>query len=163
MLVHKGLRNRTRLTQTSYRSAVSETVKGIQGADSDREMAEVWGVSSGTVVNARNRNADLSAVSLLRLGERFGPAALDTVLHLIGARAVDREAIAVDVSSIPCDVAGVLPMLIDLFRDGECSDADVRTLERAGAIDCLCGIADMLRNKRDAMRTGSVSELRGAA
>lgn len=162
MLVHKGLRNRTRLTQSSYRTAISETVKAVQGSDSDRDVADEWGVSAGTVANARNKTNDLNAVSLLRLGERFGPAALDTVLSLIGARAVDRDAVAVDVSAIPCNVAGVLPMLIDLFRDGECCADDVRKLDKAGAIDCLATIADMLRDKRDEMRTG-VAELRGAA
>lgn len=159
MLVHKGLRNRSPLTQSSYRTAVSETVKAAQGDASDRDMADVWGVSSGTVQNARNKASDLNAVSLLKLGERFGPAALDTVLSLIGVRAVDREAVAIDVSAIPCDVARVLPLLIDLFRDGECCAEDVRKLEQAGAIDCLGAIADMLRNKRDEMRTG----LRGVA
>lgn len=162
MLVHKGLRNRTRLTQTSYRTAISESVKAVQGGDSDRDIADLWGVSAGTVANARNKTNDLNAVSMLRLGERFGPSALDTVLSLIGARAVDRDAVAIDVSAIPCDVARVLPLLIDLFRDGECCDADVRTLEKSGAIDCLCGIAEMLRNRRDDLRTDNVTPLSSA-
>ena len=162
MLVHNGLRNRSRLTQSSYRTAISETVKAVQGDESDRDVADEWGVSSGTVCNARNKKGDLNAVSLLKLGERFGPQALDSVLSLIGARAVDREAVAIDVSAIPCDVARVLPLMIELFRDGECCADDVRKLDKAGAIDCLSSIADMLRNKRNAMRAG-VSELRGAA
>ena len=152
MFVHNGLRNRTRLTQTAYRNAVRETVIDVAGEASDRDMADQWGVSSGTVANARNRKGDLSAVPLLSLGERFGPAALDTVLSLIGARAVDREAVTVDVSKVPCDVAKVLPLLIELFSDGECCDGDVRKLDQAGAIDCLTDVADMLRNRRDAMR-----------
>jgi len=162
MLVHNGLRNRSRLTQSSYRTAISETVKAVQGSESDRDMADEWGVSAGTVANARNRAGDLNAVSLLKLGERFGPQALDSVLSLIGARAVDREAVAIDVSAIPCDVAGVLPLMIELFRDGECCTDDVRKLDKAGAIDCLSAIAEMLRNKRDALRTG-VADLRGVA
>jgi hypothetical protein len=76
------------------------------------------------------------------------------VLSLIGARAVDREAVAVDVSKVPCNVAKVLPLLIELFADGECNDADVRTLDKSGAIECLTSVADMLRDRRDALRTG---------
>ena len=152
MYVHKGLRNRPRLTQTAYRQAVRETVMDVSGDAVDSDFADQWGVSSGTVANARNKNHDLSAIALLKLGDRFGPASLDTVLSLIGARAVDREAVTVDVSRVPCDVAKVLPLLIELFADGECCDADVTTLDKAGAIDCLGNLADMLRNRRDAKR-----------
>ena len=157
MFVHKGLRNRSPLTQSSYRQAVREMVIDEQGEQSDRDFADEWGVSSGTVANARNRNNDLSAIGLLKLGDRRGPAALDTVLSLINARAVDRDAVAIDVSKVPCDVAKVLPLLIELFADGQCCDSDVRKLDAAGAIDCLTSVADMLRNRRDEVRTGVVS------
>lgn len=162
MLVHKGLRDRPRLTQNTLRRATRETVLALQENDSDAEFATAWGVSAGTVANARNQNHNLGSLPLLQLADRFGPAALDTVLELVGARAIDREAVAVDVSSIPCDVARVLPLLIDLFRDGECCDSDVRKLDRAGAIDCLCEIAEMLRNRRDKTRNGA-TELHAAA
>lgn len=155
MIVHKGLRNRPRLTQSAYRAAVRETVIDVQGEASDRDMADQWGVSSGTVANARNRNNDLCGINMLKLGERFGPATLDTVLSLIGARAVDRGAVTIDVSKVPCDVAKVLPLLIELFTDGECCDGDVAKLDKAGAIDCLTSVADMLRDRRDAMRVRS--------
>lgn len=153
MLVHKGLRNRTRLTQTALQTALSETVGSLQEG-SDQEFADQWGPSAGTVANVRNRKHNLALLAFLQLGDRFGPAAMDTVLSLVGARAVDRDAVTVDVSKVPCDVAKVLPLLIELFADGECSEADTRTLEKAGAIDCLTSVADMLRNKRDALRTG---------
>ena len=152
-----GLSNRARLTQTSYQRAVSETVAGLQDGDTDQDMAQAWGVSKGTVLNARNRNHDLSAIPLLKIGERFGLGALDTVMSLIGGRVVGRDEVTVDVSAIPCDVARTLPLLIDLFKDGDCSTADVRTLEQAGAIDCFAKLADMLRNKRDAMRLDAVA------
>jgi hypothetical protein len=154
---HNGLGDVVRLTQSSYRRAVSETVRGLQGDGSDRDMADAWGVGSATVGNARNQNHDLSALSLLKLGERFSPDALDTVLALIGAKAVARTAVTIDVAGLPCDVAKTLPLLIELFTDGECSTGDVRTLDKAGAIDCLGRVADMLRARRDAMRLESVA------
>lgn len=154
MLVHKGLRNRSRLTQTAMRSADAETLAALQSGGTDQDIADEWGVSAGTVCNVRNKRHDMTRLNWLRLGERFGPAALDPVLSLIGARAVDREAVTVDVSKVPCDVAKVLPLLIELFADGECSEADVRQLDRSGAIDCLTSVADMLRNRRDELRTG---------
>jgi hypothetical protein len=120
-------------------------------------MADAWGVSAGTVGNSRNKNNDLAGISLLKLGEKFGEEALDTILALIGARAIKRERVDIDVSRIPCDVAKTLPLLIELFADGQCSAADVRQLEQAGAIDCLLSVADMLRDARDRLRLASVA------
>lgn len=147
-----GLGITARLTQSAYRRAVSETVRDLQDGGSDQDMADAWGVSSGTVANARNQNNDLSAMPLLKLGEHFGPSSLDTVLALIGARAVSREEVTVDVSRVPCDVAKTLPLLIELLADGAVCASDVRKLEQAGAIDCLGKVADMLRDARDRMR-----------
>lgn len=152
-----GLGVSARLTQSSYRQAVSESVRALQGDGTDQDMADAWGVSAATVGNARNRLHDLSGLPLLKLGERFGPDALDTVLALIGARAVNRDAVTIDISAIPCDVATVVPLLIKLFGDGDCSEADVRELDQAGAIDCLGRVSDMLRNRRDAMRLRAVA------
>lgn len=157
MIPTNGLGNSVRLTQSAYRAATSETVRALQNGGSDQDMADVWGVSSGTVANVRNKNNDLSGMPLLKLGEQFGPEALDTVLALIGARAVRRDAITLDVSAIPCDVAKTVPLLIELLADGDCSVSDVRALDQAGAIDCLGRVADLLRNKRDAMRLGAVA------
>lgn len=152
MPLGNGLGDHVRLTQSSYRQAVSETVRDLQDGGSDRDMADAWGVSSGTVENARNRKHDLQGVSLLKIGERFGPSALDTVLALINARAVARDTVTVDVSRVPCDVAKTLPLLIELLADGDCNASDVRKLDQAGAIDCLIKVADMLRDARDRMR-----------
>ncbi len=151
-----GVSKRPRLTQSAYREAISETVRSLQNGDTDKEMAERWTVSAGTVLNARNKNNDLSGMPLLKLGERFGPDALSTVLALIGAKAVPDDAVTVDVSAVPCDVAGTLPLLIELFRDGECCDGDIRKLDQSGAIDCFLRVADMLRQRRDGMRLRAV-------
>lgn len=145
------------LTQSSYRNAVAETVSGLQGDATDQDMADAWGVSAGTVGNARNRNADLTALPLLKLGQVFGTDALGTVLRLIGAKAVPIDAVHLDVSAIPCDVAATLPTLIRLFADGDASDADIRQLDREGVIDCFAKITDMLEQRRDDLRLRSVA------
>ncbi len=157
MAVPKGLSNRPRLNETSYQQAVAETVADLRNGYSDQEFAELWGISAGTVNNAQNKKHALSGVPLLKLGERFGPDALDTVLSLIGARAVAVDAVTIDVATIPCEVAKTLPLLIELFGDGHCSNADVRALDRGGVIDCLGKVADMLRQRRDGLRLEAVA------
>lgn len=151
-----GLGSCIRLTQSWYRDAVSETVRDLQEGGTDQEMADVWGVSASTVGNVRNRANDLSAINLLKIGKAFGPGSLDTVLALIGARAVARDAVTVDVARVPCDVAKTLPMLIELLSDGDCCATDVRALDQAGAIDCLIKVADMLRDARDNLRLKAI-------
>lgn len=154
---NKGLGNSVRLTETTLLEAVRATVMSLQNGGTDKDMAVAWGVSKGTVENARNRNHVLSAIPLLKLGDEFGAEGLDTIMALIGMRAVERDAVTVDVGSIPCDVAKTLPLLIELFSDGDCSAADVRALDKAGAIDCLARVADMLRERRNAVRLESVA------
>lgn len=151
------LRDIPRLTQSSYRQAVSETVRHLQDGESDQDFADLWGVGEGTVLNARNRNHDLSSIPLLKLGERFGPDALNTILVLIGAKAVPVEALALDVSSIPCEVAECVPLLIRLLGDNHASAEDIHMLDDAGVIDTLGGIADSLRQHRDRLRLRAVS------
>lgn len=153
----RGLGDCIRLTQSSYRHAVRETVVALQNGGTDQDMADAWGVSSGTVGNARNKNADLSGIPLLKLGEQFGPDGLNTILALIGLKAVDVAEVTIDVSAIPCDVAKTLPLLIELFADGDCSTGDVRALDQAGVIDCLGRVADMLRSRRDGARLEAVA------
>lgn len=153
---NSGLSNRVRLTQSAYRTAVASAVAGVRNGYSDQDMADAWGVSAGTVNNAQNKRADLSGLPLLKLGERFGPEALDTVLALIGAKAVRDDAVLLDPGTVPTAMASVLPLLIDLFRDGDCSPSDVRALDRAGAIDSILKIADWLRQQRDTVRLEAV-------
>ena len=55
MLSPNGLGVSGRLTQTTYQEAVAETVRGLKREASERDMADAWGVSSGTVGNALNK------------------------------------------------------------------------------------------------------------
>jgi hypothetical protein len=150
-----GLGDRARLTQSGYRTAVSETIRGLQNGASDTDMADAWGVSSSTVENARNMKHDLSGVSLLKIGKEFGPDALNTVAALIDAKMVPLRSITLtpdDIAAIPCNVAAALPTMIRLLADGDCSDADVRQLDREGVVDCFVKLADMLQQRRDDLR-----------
>jgi hypothetical protein len=115
-------------------------------------MAEEWDVSAGTVNNATNKKHEISLSNWLKLGRRFGPGALDTVLSLVGAKAVAITQVAIDVAKVPFDIASVLPLLIELFADGDCSDGDVRRLERAGAIEAITRVAEYLRQRRNEVR-----------
>lgn len=154
----KVLGNPPRLTQSSYRQAVSETVTCISaanGAISDGEMAELIGTSKSTVGNARNREGDLSARGLLGIGKAFGAESLNTVMALIGAKVVPIESVCCDnVGHIPLKIAQALPMLITLLGDNECCDSDVRKLDRAGVIDVLNTTANLLMRRRDEVRLG---------
>jgi hypothetical protein len=140
------------LTQSAFRAAVSETIVKLQNGSTDQDMADLWGVSAGTVSNCRNKANDLSAVPLLKLARTFGPAALNTVLSMVGAKAVPIEHVHIDVAAIPCNVAATVPTLIRLLADGDASDADIRQLDREGVIDCFTTLADMLNQRRDELR-----------
>jgi hypothetical protein len=152
MRERNGLGSSPRLSQSSYRQAVSETVRHLQGSDTDQDMADRWGVSDGTVMNARNRNHDLSPIPLLKLGERWRGEGLNTVLALIKMKAVDEKAIAIDAADIPCEVAECVPELIKALHDGDCTAEDVHKLDQAGVIDTLCKVAESLRQHRDRLR-----------
>lgn len=144
-----------RLTQNSYREAVSQTISGLAAPEglTDQDMAELIGNSAASVGNARNKKGDMSAVSMLSIGKAFGPEALSTILALIGAKAVPADAICCgNVSHIPVAIAHALPLLITLLGDNECCDGDVRTLDSAGAIDTIIKAASMLERRRNEVR-----------
>lgn len=154
--IHNGLSDVRRLKQSSLRTAVSSSVTATRNGWSDAEMAEEWGVSPGTVNNAQNKAHDLGLMNWLKLGERFGPAGLNTVLSLVGMKAVRDDSATLDISNVPLELAQCLPLLIELFADGECCDADVRRLEKAGVISTLARVADVLRQRRDTTRLREV-------
>lgn len=150
-----------RLTQNSYREAVSKTVSACASPETltDQEMAEVLGVSAATVGNARNKKGDLGAIAMLSIGKSFGLDQLSTILALIGAKAVPASAVCCDsVGEIPVRIAGALPLLITLLSDGKCDDDDVRKLDAAGVIDDFIKTAGMLERRRNAVRLRSAED-----
>ena len=75
-----------------YRAAVAEILTDVQ---SDfrvtlLEISEKIDVSLGTISNAANKKADLSATFLQRIGRVFGPQMLDPYYRLSGGRAIAR-------------------------------------------------------------------------
>lgn len=77
----------------SYRAAVSEILLNVQRDHGItlRQIADQTDISLGTISNAANRNADLSATYLRRLGDRYGAHYLDPFARLAGGRMVPRE------------------------------------------------------------------------
>ncbi|WP_066770033.1 helix-turn-helix domain-containing protein [Sphingobium sp. CCH11-B1] len=75
-----------------YRSAVAEILRNVQNdyGVTLLEIAETIGVSLGTISNAANKKADLSATFLQRIGRAYAPTELDPYYRLSGGRAVAR-------------------------------------------------------------------------
>jgi len=75
-----------------YRSAVAEILRNVQNdyRVTLLEIAETIGVSLGTISNAANKKADLSATFLQRIGRAYSPTELDPYYRLSGGRAVAR-------------------------------------------------------------------------
>jgi DNA-binding Lrp family transcriptional regulator len=83
-------------TQKSLRGAVATIIRDVQRdyGETDQETADQLGISDGTVRNARNERADLNAVTIARIGARYGAHYVDPYHRLYGARAenLDRKA-----------------------------------------------------------------------
>jgi hypothetical protein len=150
-------KNFTRLTQNSLRDAISETVRPLQGSKTDKDMADEWGVSAGTVTNARNQYHTIGLEQFLRLGKEYGTEGVDTVLRLVGLKAQRIEARYIDITAIPQSVAECLPLLIDKLRDGEWSDEDQAAFEHAGIVRTLLDLGEQMREKRDERRLRRVA------
>lgn len=84
--------------QAAYRTAISRIILNIQNAHGVTlvEIAERIDISVGTISNAANKETDLNAVYLKRLGEAYGPEILDPYAALIGGRFVPIDAQDVD-------------------------------------------------------------------
>jgi transcriptional regulator with XRE-family HTH domain len=76
-------------TQSSLRSAVACIIRDVQlqHDETDTETAEKLGVSAGTIANARNKKADLSALTIAKIGTAYGIDAVGPYHALYGASA----------------------------------------------------------------------------
>lgn len=74
-------------TQSSLRSAVANMIRDIQRDyhENDQDTADNLGVSAGTISNARNSKADLGAVTIARIGHKYGAHYVDPYHRLYGA------------------------------------------------------------------------------
>src|ERR1051326_3031481 len=78
---------RVGIDEDAFRSAVSTIIDDIQRSAAKEplslvEIAESINVSLGTISNAKNRNASLSAEFLARLGQVYGAAYLNPYFAL---------------------------------------------------------------------------------
>ena len=139
------------LTDNDVRALVAPELIALCAEDGPSRVALDIGCEEKTVRRARDRETTLKASTTFNMLARKGEA-LDPILAHFHRRSVAIHEVTVDVASIPCDIAGCLPMLIDLLRDGDCNDDDTRKLDRAGVIDCLANVADLLREKRERLK-----------
>jgi transcriptional regulator with XRE-family HTH domain len=74
----------------AYRDAVREIIAAIRRSTgaSDRQLAARIGCSASTIRNARHMTSSIDPTLLLRLGQEFGPGAIDPFLALANSRAV---------------------------------------------------------------------------
>jgi len=85
-------------TQKSLRAAIASIIRDIQRdyEEGDQDTADQLGVSAGTVANARNSKADLNAVTIARIGARYGAHHLNPYHALYGSRSTPLETISED-------------------------------------------------------------------
>jgi hypothetical protein len=139
------------LTDNDVRDLVSPELISMCATDGPSRVAIDIGCEEKTVRRARDKETTLKANTTFNLLARNG-AALDPILAHFGRRSMAVDDVAIDATRVPCDVAACLPLLIDLLRDGDCSDDDTRKLDAAGVIDRLAAAADMLRGKRESLK-----------
>lgn len=91
---NNGLLPMTMPTRKDLRSALAQVVRSVQAAHSltDEALADVLGVSDGTIRNVRNERTDLNQETIAKLGARFGPECLDPWSACFGGRNVPKDA-----------------------------------------------------------------------
>ncbi|WP_157222658.1 hypothetical protein [Novosphingobium sp. AP12] len=101
--------------------------------ESDQDMAERLGTSSGTINNASNKRGDLNAVTLLRIGKEYGLHRLGPVLGLVGGKAAPVEAVCTSDLDLPVHAARGQLFLAVALADRDISEAEL--LEGADDIE----------------------------
>jgi hypothetical protein len=130
-------------TRNELRTALAQVVRAVQSEHhlTDEALADLIGVSNGTIANVRNERTDLNQESIARLGKRFGPECLDPWSAVFGGRNVPKcvgEA-RVSVSS----VSGAVHKLALATEE----------TSKGGAAVSHCELADMLGDLKAAQRT----------
>lgn len=115
---NKRLPHGGRPTQSSYQSAVRQIILSIQGDLTDAELGERLGCSSGTIGNARNKKGNLCGVTLARIGDEFGPEALNPFMALFRSIAVWRESTAANDLATIAGLSHVAGDWVERLRDG---------------------------------------------
>ena len=115
---NKGLSRRPRPNQSLYQAAIRNIILNIQGDLTDAELGERLGCSSGTISNARNKKGNLCGVTLARIGDEFGPEAIEPFTALFGSIAVHRESQAANDMATIAGISHVAGDWIERLRDG---------------------------------------------
>jgi hypothetical protein len=89
MNAQKVLRGEALAGSENYRRAIAQIIGDIQRDHKCRlvDIAEAIDASIGTISNAFNKEADLSGVFLLRLGQAYGAGYLNPYLNITQAQA----------------------------------------------------------------------------
>lgn len=153
------------LTQSSMREAIAGIIRSIQQADreTDQDTADRLGCSAGTVANARNCNADLNMLTLLKIGSVYGVHHLNPLAHLAGGKMATAEAVCSSDREMPMHVAEAqLFMARALSNDDEIDDSEV--IDGADAIEAAGQVFDALRYRLNGLRAhGRVVKIGGRA
>lgn len=150
--VNNVLRDCPRLTQNSYRAAVAGIVNAIKSDfnESDKDVADELGVSPATINNASNKVGDLNAVTLLRIGQRYGLGRLGPVIALIGATVAAADGGSTEDDQLPvCAARGQL-FLAEALADKVIDDAEI--LAGAEAIESAFEAFGQLKWRLDGLR-----------
>lgn len=88
-----GLLPITLPTRNELRAALAQVVRSVQSAHhlTDEALADLIGVSDGTIRNVRNERTDLNQETIAKLGKRFGPECLDPWSACFGGRNVPKD------------------------------------------------------------------------
>lgn len=89
-----GLLPMTLPTRNELRTALAQIIRSVQAERSltDEALADLLGVSDGTIRNVRNERTDLNQETIAKLGARFGPECLDPWSACFGGRNVPKDA-----------------------------------------------------------------------
>src|SRR3546814_11077938 len=81
-------------TRNDLRSALAQIVRSVQAEHglTDEALADLLGVSDGTIRNVRNERTDLHQETIAKLGARFGPECLAPWSACFGSRTFPKEA-----------------------------------------------------------------------
>lgn len=91
--VSNGLLPMAMPTRKDLRAALAQVVRSVQAQHqlTDEALADVLGVSDGTIRNVRNERTDLNQETIAKLGKRFGPECLDPWSACFGGRNVPKD------------------------------------------------------------------------
>lgn len=129
-------------TRNDLRSALAQIVRSVQASHSltDEALADLLGVSDGTIRNVRNERTDLNQETIAKLGARFGPECLDPWSACFGGRNVPKDASESRISLTA--VTGSLHKL-SLATDED---------SKGGVAITHCELADMLPDLKETQR-----------